>query len=92
MKLHILSLRDIKANLYNIPIFTPNIQVTLRDLRDLVNDPQGKENWQKHPEDFELWELGEWDTETATFWVEAAYQEDVKPQKQLLALSTLKAN
>lgn len=85
MKLFILSLRDIKANLYNIPIFTPNINVTLRDLRDLVNDPQGKENWQKHPEDFELWELGTWDTETAEW-------DDQDGRKQLLALSTMKAN
>lgn len=91
MKLQIISLRDIKANLYNIPIFTPNINATLRDLRDMVNEPGGKEAWQKHPEDFELWHIGEWDNESADFNVRAAYAPAHEP-KQLLALSTLVNN
>lgn len=84
MKLFVVALRDIKADQYNVPIFTPNINVMLRDLRDLVNDHQGKENWQKHPEDFELWEIGTWETGDGEF--------DLPGPKQLLALSTLKAN
>lgn len=90
MKLQIISLRDIKANIYNIPIFTPNINATLRDLRDMVNDPQGKEAWQKHPEDFELWHIGEWETDNGQFlFPDGVSNSD---HKQLLALSTLKAN
>lgn len=82
MKYHIIAMRDIKANLHKPPIFVPNINVAIRDITDMVNMAEGKEDWQRHPEDFELWQLGTWDHETAVF--------EGEPRKQLLALSTLK--
>lgn len=82
MKYAIIVLRDIKANTHKPPMFVPNINAAIRDLRDMVNDPNGKDDWQRHPEDFELWHYGNWDLETSEF--------EITEQKQLLAMSTLK--
>lgn len=82
MKYQILILRDVKADLYKAPMFVPNINAAIRDLRDMVNDPNGKEDWQRHPEDFELLQSGCWDSANGRYIDE--------PPKQLLALSTLK--
>lgn len=83
MMLSIIVLRDIKADCYKAPMFVPNINAAIRDLTDMVNDPQGKEEWQRHPEDFELYEVGQWGNGDCAFQIRNDY-------KQLLALSTLK--
>ena len=93
MRVKIIALRDIKTNIYKPTMFVNNINVAIRDLRDMVNDQdtsRPKEDWQRHPEDFELWELGEWETETGQFFVEVDTEQDDWTNKQLLALSTLK--
>lgn len=83
MKYYILAIRDIKANVYDAPLFVANINAAIRDLTDMVNDKEPQRTWQRHPEDFELWQLGEWDNENAGFAATDA------ERKQLLALSTL---
>lgn len=88
MKFFIIALRDIKANQHEPPMFVANTNVAIRDLRDMVNEKDGQRPWQRHPEDFELWELGEWDNETGSFYVE--HDGSGYDRKQLCALSTLK--
>lgn len=56
MKLYILAIRDIKANVYMTPFFGHTVGAAVREFGDLANDknhPIGK-----HPEDYELYELG----------------------------------
>lgn len=89
----LLALRDIKANAFLPPICVPNINVFLRDLGAAVNDANPKEAWQKYPEDFELWVIGEYDAEDGHLngWgFDGTHQDEDGQRKQLLVLSTLK--
>lgn len=93
MKFHVICLRDIKGNQHEAPMFVNNIQVAIRDISDMINDPEKRFNWQKHPEDFELWHLGLWDNESAEFTSDDDETDIHKATyRQLLALSTLKTN
>lgn len=84
MIIYAIGLRDIKANQHLPPMFTPNIAVGLRDLADMVNDKAGTMVWQKHPEDFEIYHLFDWETDTGKI--------DQEHYKQLMVLSALKTN
>lgn len=83
MRFTIVALRDIKANYWHPPIFVRNTMVTLRNLSDEINTPEKKEDWQRHPEDFELYELGSWDSEQGDF--------DIANPKQICVLSSLRS-
>lgn len=63
MKLHIVVTRDIKADVYSQPQFVPNLGGFLRSFADECagnnpGNPQGMSIIEKHPEDFEVYELG----------------------------------
>lgn len=88
MKMIILSLRDIRANYYLPPIFVNNMGAALRDLTDQINTDKPVEAWQKHPADFELWELGTWQNDDASF--DVAHDASQTQPKQLLVLDSLK--
>jgi hypothetical protein len=62
MKLNIYTIFDIKAKLYNKPFYMLNDQVAERTARDLLNDEKSDIN--KHPEDFVLYKIGEYDDNT----------------------------
>lgn len=79
----ILTFRDIKANMYLPPLHVPNIQAAIREIRDEVNRKDSNLPWARWPEDHELWRLGTWESENAT------YANNEKPS-QLLVLSTLR--
>lgn len=57
----IVSVRDSAANAFGRPLFVQSQGVAMRSFADEVNrvDPQNEMN--KHPEDFELFELGTFD-------------------------------
>jgi len=63
MKMHIITLRDLKANVYLPPMYVPNLFAAQREISDVLNGTEKRE-WAKHPEDFELLHSGDWDTET----------------------------
>lgn len=63
MILQIIVLRDIKANVYGQPVFVPNIGAAIRSFGDQIKDPNAGD-LNKHPEDFELWHIGEYDDAT----------------------------
>lgn len=84
MKLIVLVMRDIKANLHMAPMFVPNIFAAQRDLADMINEKKQPEAWIRHPEDFELKKIGEWDSETAEYTA-------CKPE-QICVLDSLKSN
>lgn len=65
MKLKVFSVYDVKAQAYLPPFFLPRTEMAVRVFSDSANDPTHM--FCKHPEDFHLFELGEWDGETSQF-------------------------
>lgn len=66
MKLYVFALRDSKSAQFGTPMFLQSEGVCVRSLSDEVN--KNKESMvHQHPEDFELFYLGDWDTETCVF-------------------------
>lgn len=88
MKLKIVAIRDIKTDTYTIPQFVASIPGWVRALTDAVNKPGSDDPICNHAEDFEAWELGEWDDNTAYFDVE--HDGSAYDRKQIVALSSLK--
>lgn len=67
MKLVLCSVKDRAADAYGRPMFVPSVGVAIRSFSDEVNrdDPDNQLN--KHPDDFDLYELGEFDDNTGLF-------------------------
>lgn len=53
------SIYDSKAQCFNVPFFQPTVPSAVRMFSDLANDPQSMVF--KHPGDFVLYEIGEYD-------------------------------
>lgn len=64
MILKVYSVYDRKANVYGVPFFQLNNSVALRSFTDLVND--GRSTVCKHPEDYTLECIGEFDDSDGT--------------------------
>jgi hypothetical protein len=58
MKLVIVSVKDTAAQAFGRPIFVPAVPVALRSFRDEVNRKDSTDDLSRHPDDFELYELG----------------------------------
>lgn len=58
----VFAVRDAKAAAYALPFFLPRMEVAIRSFRDAVKDP--KHDMSRHPEDYSLWCLGEFDDNT----------------------------
>ncbi len=75
MKLCVYSVFDVKSGIFNTPFFQINDNVARRSFMDLVNDPQSL--LYKHPEDFTLWRLGEFDDQLGDFEETEAHAREV---------------
>lgn len=64
MKLGIYAIRDIKTSSYGNPMFQPTDGSMIRDFSDAVNSKQEKNHLNDHSDDFELFKLGEYETDT----------------------------
>lgn len=62
MKLKVMACYDSKAGCYSTPFYTQTVNVALRAFADAANIPDHAMN--KHPEDYTLFLLGEFDDET----------------------------
>lgn len=62
MKLNICTTYDSKAKCYTVPALIPSTQSIDRVWADAVNDPNSVFN--KHPEDYTLFHIGEFDFES----------------------------
>lgn len=65
MNIKVFSLYDIKAKVFQTPFFMQNQGTALRAFSDLVNDERSFVN--KHPEDYQLYHVGDFDDEKALF-------------------------
>lgn len=64
-KLEAVVIFDSKAGTYSPPFFVPHVDVAKRDFAILVND--GKSIQSHCPADFDLYNIGYYDTKTALF-------------------------
>ena len=55
----IFAIHDDKAQCFSNPFFLPHRGLAIRNFSDLVVDPQS--NVSKHPSDFKLYQIGEYD-------------------------------
>lgn len=62
MKMKILGLFDQKSQSFIEMTASPNTAVAVRNLGEIVNKPS-EHPVHKWPDDFSLWELGDWDSE-----------------------------
>lgn len=60
MKVKCYAVFDAKIADFHLAIFDIKDEGAMRQFSDAVNDPQVK--WNKHPEDYSLWYVGEFDT------------------------------
>lgn len=67
MILQIVVIRDIKANCYAQPYYATSIGAVIRGFGDEVNKQDEQNMLYKHPEDFELYRLGDYDDSNAKF-------------------------
>ena len=61
----IIAIKDQATETFNSVHTVRHVGQATRDFTDAVNDPQNKQLHQ-HPEDFELWQLGDLDESTGT--------------------------
>jgi len=62
MQLKIYSIRDSKSECFTQPFFQHTAGEAERNFKTLVNDEKSTQN--KYPEDFSLWEIGNYDDNT----------------------------
>lgn len=64
------AIHDAKAEAWMTPMFFQAAGQAVRSFADAVND--GKSEFSRHPEDFSLFEIGEFDLRTGIFVAESA--------------------
>lgn len=58
MNFVIVSVKDSAAQAFGRPIFVPSNAVAIRSFRDEVNRKDSTDDLSRHPDDFELYQLG----------------------------------
>ncbi len=67
MKLVLCSVKDRAADAFGRPMFVPSVGVAIRSFSDEVNRKDAENQLYNHPDDFDLYELGEFDDNTGLF-------------------------
>jgi len=67
MILFVVCVKDRAADVFNRPFFVPHRNVAIRDFTDEVNRVAGDNPLNKHPDDFDLYLLGEFDDSRGAF-------------------------
>ena len=67
MKLEIYAVRDRATDQYGTPMFLMANGQAIRSFADEVNRKDDKNPLNTHSEDFDLYHLGNWDTDTGLF-------------------------
>lgn len=67
MILKIIAIRDRAADAFGIPNFTASIGAAMRSFADEINSPRENNQLNRHPEDFDLYELGTYNDNTGHF-------------------------
>ena len=70
MNLFVVSVKDRAADVFNRPFFVAHRNVAIRDFTDEVNRSAVDNQLNKHPDDFDLYILGEFNDNTGEFVME----------------------
>lgn len=70
MELKIIVVRDIKADVFMQPQFVSSLGAAIRSFGDECQRQDENNILWKHPEDFELYHIGNWDDNSGSFDVE----------------------
>lgn len=65
MKYAVCSVKDRAIDAFNRPIYVPTVGVAIRSFNDEVNRKDSE--MAAHPEDYDMYELGSWDDQTAIY-------------------------
>lgn len=64
---YVISVKDRAADVFNRPFIVPHRNVAIRDFTDEVNRSAADNQLNKHPDDFDLYLLGQFDDNTGKF-------------------------
>lgn len=64
-KLVVVAVRDRASDTFARPFFVPALGVALRGFSDEINRADADNNLYKHPDDYDLYEIGSFDEDTA---------------------------
>lgn len=67
MRYKIVAVRDRAADVFAQPFFVASIGVAIRSFTDEVNRKDENNGFYKHPEDFDLYLMGEYDDSDGSF-------------------------
>ena len=67
MKLVLCTVKDRAADAFGRPMFVPSVGVAIRSFSDEVNRKDPDNQLHNHPDDFDLYELGEFGDNTGFF-------------------------
>lgn len=65
MKLNLYSVFDSKMASFGHPYATQRDEAAIRSFSDAVNNPAKENDWYRHPEDYSLYRIGEFDNDSA---------------------------
>lgn len=65
MKFGVYAIEDIKIESFSAPFTSPNNNTAMRQFGDVATDPNTNIN--RHPDDYRLCRLGEWDDQSGEF-------------------------
>lgn len=67
MKYYVIAVRDRAADVFGVPNFVVNIGAAIRGFSDEINRDVENNMFFKHPDDFDLYKLGEYNDATGLF-------------------------
>jgi len=67
MKLTLCTVKDRAADAYGRPMFVPSTGIAIRSFSDEINRQSEDNQMYNHSDDFDLYELGEFDDNTGLF-------------------------
>jgi len=67
MKLTLCTVKDRAADAYGRPMFVPSTGIAIRSFSDEINRASEDNQMYNHSDDFDLYELGEFDDNTGLF-------------------------
>ena len=67
MKMIVVSIKDRAADAFARPAFVPSVGVALRSFQDEINRASEDNQMFQHSDDFDLYELGEFDDNSGLF-------------------------
>jgi len=63
----VVSIFDRATGLYSRPVYVPSTGAAMRSFTDEINDPRPDNQLNKHPDDYDLFQIATWDDNTGQY-------------------------